>query len=143
MNTFFRGWRRKTGCLTLVMALAVMSMWIRSAYVKDVFIPPRWVGLNAALFSLEHSIAYQHFNATVTPPEPFWVSFPITGSEINAAGDRWKWRCNGFGYISNSEGYCLMAPYWCFAVPLTMLSACLILWTPRKRPTEKEAPSTR
>ncbi len=30
MHTVFHGWRRKLGCVTLVMALALTGLWIRS-----------------------------------------------------------------------------------------------------------------
>jgi hypothetical protein len=38
MREFFRGWRRKAGLVTLVMACAVMAMWARSRFINDV--PP-------------------------------------------------------------------------------------------------------
>jgi hypothetical protein len=117
----------------VVVALAITSMWIRSVYVKDVFVPPQWVGLKASLLSLEHSIAYQHFDTAAPTSERLWVSFSIDGSEINAPGHDWQWRSNGFGYISDPGRTCLVIPYWSLAVPITLLSACLILWKPRKK----------
>ncbi|MEI8017876.1 MAG: hypothetical protein WCH39_06725 [Schlesneria sp.] len=30
MGNFFQGWRRKTGCVTLVIGLAVIALWLRS-----------------------------------------------------------------------------------------------------------------
>ena len=38
MREFFRGWRRKAGCISLVMALALMGVWIRSLSVMDLAI---------------------------------------------------------------------------------------------------------
>lgn len=35
MRTFFRGWRRKAGVAALVVALALMAVWIRSTIVLD------------------------------------------------------------------------------------------------------------
>ena len=35
MGEFFRGWRRKIGCLTLVMALVAMAGWVRSLGRQD------------------------------------------------------------------------------------------------------------
>ncbi len=113
------------------MSLAMTGMWIRSAYVKDVFVPPQWTGLDASLLSLEHSIAYQHFDTATSPSERLWVSFSIDGSEINAPGHNWQWRYNGFGRISNPSGSCLVVPYWSLTVPILLLAARLILWKPR------------
>ena len=35
MPTFFHGWRRKAGCVTLVMAWVFARMWERSPYSDD------------------------------------------------------------------------------------------------------------
>ena len=36
MREFFKGWRRKAGCVTLVMVLLLTSAWIRSYVAGDV-----------------------------------------------------------------------------------------------------------
>ena len=36
MREFFRGWRRKIGVVTLLMALVAMGGWVRSLYSVDV-----------------------------------------------------------------------------------------------------------
>lgn len=35
MGEFFKGWRRKTGVLTLVMACLFAAVWVRSMYQRD------------------------------------------------------------------------------------------------------------
>ena len=35
MREFFRGWRRKVGCVALVMALATCGLWMRSRAIED------------------------------------------------------------------------------------------------------------
>lgn len=35
MKNFFHGWRRKTGCLTLMLACALCSLWLRSLRTND------------------------------------------------------------------------------------------------------------
>jgi len=40
MRAFFSGWRRKIGCVTLLMALAFMGGWVRSLSDTDVFEAP-------------------------------------------------------------------------------------------------------
>ncbi|MDB5345631.1 MAG: hypothetical protein JWP89_4008 [Schlesneria sp.] len=37
MREFFRGWRRKTGCITLVMACVVTGLWVRTLFFSDQF----------------------------------------------------------------------------------------------------------
>ena len=34
---FFRGWRQKIGCVTLVVACGFMGLWIRGHGVKDLY----------------------------------------------------------------------------------------------------------
>src|SRR5947209_2489025 len=62
MNNFFHGWRRRAGCVTLVMACVFMAGWVRSFKTADL------VGLysdttycatsNAGEFRLEISTPY-------------------------------------------------------------------------------------
>jgi len=35
MGDFFKGWRRKAGCVTLVMACTFAAAWVRSFIVED------------------------------------------------------------------------------------------------------------
>ena len=35
MGELFKGWRRKLGCVTLVMACAMMGMWFRSKFIEE------------------------------------------------------------------------------------------------------------
>lgn len=35
MREFLKGWRRKAGCVTLVVALGLMTVWMRSHYFVD------------------------------------------------------------------------------------------------------------
>jgi hypothetical protein len=37
MHTFFHGWRRKAGLVSLVMALAMFGLWMRSMVHYDFF----------------------------------------------------------------------------------------------------------
>jgi hypothetical protein len=35
MREFFKGWRRKAGCVTLVLAGAILIVWMRSQLITD------------------------------------------------------------------------------------------------------------
>ena len=37
MREFFKGWKRKLGCVTLVTACLLMGMWIRSQRIHDAY----------------------------------------------------------------------------------------------------------
>ena len=39
MSEVFRGWRRKTGCITLLMACIFMGQWIRIRFALDQLAP--------------------------------------------------------------------------------------------------------
>ena len=56
MNGFFKGWRRKTGMVTLVIPCAVMVAWMRSLLVVDeVLIRKNLQGTSDGLVSVEGS----------------------------------------------------------------------------------------
>lgn len=104
MHAFFHGWRRKTGMVTLVMAGPFVVGWVYG-----------------------HSLAPNSEGGIGVN-----VEFKSPGIAIE---------CTEFGYAPQSlESYTshlrvlaeLFVPYWAIAVPLTLLSAYLILWKPRK-----------
>lgn len=105
MHTFFHGWRRKAGVVILVMAGPFVAGWVYGRSLAP---------------NTEGGIGVN-------------VEFKPVGIVIE---------CTEFGYASQSpESYTshlrilaeLFVPYWAIAVPLTLLSAWLILWKPRKR----------
>ena len=54
MREFFRGWKRKLGVVSLVMACVFMAGWVRSSLLTDRFaiITPAQCGF--VIFSLDH-----------------------------------------------------------------------------------------
>ena len=143
MSIFFRGWRRKAGCVALLMALVLMSTWIRSLVVWDwVFIFPTsdvalelksdrgrlgfegrslmdWEPSTSEWLSGVHSPHFGLFAYLENQPDESFV---------------WRWDCAGFS-IGRFSSYDFVAiPYWSLVVPLTLLSAYLFFWQPRTRP---------
>lgn len=109
MLEFFRGWRRKTGVVTLVMALVLMTGWVRSFHFCDLlWIQSPWGS---------HFVYSEcgHFRAWVFSGRRFAT---ICGWVLSQPGE---WMHDG-----NS------VPYGPIVIPLTLLSAYLILWKPRK-----------
>lgn len=134
MHSFFHGWRRKTGFVTLVMALAFVGGWIRSLSVTDSWQFPvgnrwhvgfvshggqfscGWDNLEEAMsyewrsFEWRKSVAYQFHN----------IRFDFSGGKAP--------KCGG-GKPSQ-----LMISYWSITLPLTLLSAYLLLVPSTKQP---------
>jgi hypothetical protein len=159
MREFFRGWRRKVGCVTLVMACVVMGLWIRGFHWQDSaeFCPSRTIYTTSSGYGY---FAFQAFefpargaalsqSSVSTSPlrllQMGWNSSLITeelgefapwkGAESEA---HWKWQSFLVGTASfdtvnlnYSKSYAII-PCWSIAIPLTLLSAYLILWKPRK-----------
>ena len=132
MHTFFHGWRRQAGVVTLVMALALMSGWIRSLSVTDSCQLPvggRWQAgcvshrgrFSCGWTDLEGAMDYEWR----TVPNHGPIALRIRGLYFDFTGGQAP---NPSGKLSPH-----IIPYWCVVLPLTLLSAYLILWKPRKR----------
>jgi len=109
MGEFFKGWRRKTGIVTLVMALLSGSLWMRSYRWGEYIACPV-----ARIDSEEGSISFSRSNG-----ELVWGTFAVSP---------------GRGL---SKHFDIESPYSCITTPLIFLSAYLLLVKPRpKKPTE-------
>mgnify|MGYP001554100057 CR=1 FL=1 len=136
MHTFFHGWRRKAGCVKLIMAVAVFGMWMRSRVMFDWLtfatnLRGHWVCSYAdsiwwISFPQDRSAWWLPFNSgddsslsLLSIPERAtraWVNVHFLLRQRNRPEvKRWKVR------------------YWQIVISLTLLSAYLILWKPRKR----------
>ena len=160
MGEFFKGWRRTTGCVTLVMACVAMSGWIRSSIHTDclerIHCHSRYAVASRFGFV---SLLYQKWpDDSATPwgatrfriwsvadsPQPdkdgvLQPYDPAYGAKVL----NWRWRWVGFYGSSGSSdttgkaGSQLlqfeyrMVHYWSITIPLTLLSAYLLLVKPR------------
>ena len=122
MHNFFHGWRRKAGVVTLVMALTVYAAWMRSRNIIDT--------MSFRVGSRQHEITslYQRIN---------WWSWQIEDESYPVG-----WRtepADPYDHVVNHRtDFRTYTAYWetlyIFpALVLTLLSAYLILWKPRKR----------
>lgn len=138
MGAFLRGWRRKAGCVTLVMACALTGMWVRTVTLVDgVFYCP------AGDFEVEVISARSRINIStgyggmgqkwymlrrnlnpMLPAEPFddeGFTYNLSfweikyGSTERPAGLNRRW----------------IVPYCWVVLPLTLLSTWLLLVNPR------------
>lgn len=154
MHTFFHGWRRKMGLATLVMACVVAAGRIRSPAIQDTITIGSGTSSQFKLISVLNRLVVAKLltEGTEFPTAPFWDA-------QNASENSWalnfqfsKWVSPtiftslntdlytfGSGPIMRSDTancevtFCSF-PYWFIDMPLTLLSAYLILWKPRKKP---------
>ncbi len=149
MREFFRGWRRKAGGLTLLIACVLVGMWIRSLVIWDdllVMSADTRCDLNSerGRFSIEWRRS-DHEGALFT----FWRNDTYENFDIRLlrfldddAKSKFVWRLDCIGVSIGTlspkmsddfEMHFVVVSYWVAALPLTLLSAYLILWKPRKR----------
>jgi hypothetical protein len=150
MSEIFRGWRRKAGCVTLAIACLLLVGWLRSLIVIDIYSTPGKE--SESLVSGLHGIAWwsndfgrdigngvHALGGWTTISSSYWKkgSHPHDLDRI-----KWHWRLLGFGYGEDIRPDYMMTyryiPYWSLVVPVTLLSAYLILWRPR-RPVNSDA----
>lgn len=126
MKDFFHGWRRKAGVVTLGLACAVMGMWVRSLRSFDAayFMME---GRQHAVYSVNASLnwsAWKHerdmelnkLASQAMPAYDWWIVAAMPGGE----------------YDYNEHGRWSI-PNLSIVLPLTLLSAYLLLWKPRTR----------
>ena len=160
MREFFHGWRRKVGCVALVMACVLACVWLRSLITYDVI--HQNVGeRNYGISSCEGRLTLVWFSFATT--EPFvWHSGDVSKIDYFFRAPEpgepkkpydplrewrviWRWDWGGFHVGAGETGdpnnltqiVTAVFPYAALVIPLTLLSAYLILWKPRQR-TEAE-----
>lgn len=152
MREFFKGWRRKVGCVALVMAVFLAAVWRRSQTYADGFVLPvssNMFGIISSLSSMEFFVAgFQSDEAASQWLSSGWQTTRIRRNwkgdvlddetTVGIGDNRWVWGRFGFGMFENDTGgnhrlVAVIIPFWSLVVPVTLLSAFLILWKPRKK----------
>ena len=134
MGEFFRGWRRKIGCVTLVIACVLMVGWVRCQTIAEVV----QVGIGNRNFYLLSVDDKLHLG--VQQPgggwhQWGWVAEPSSNTRFRIHVNRdpdVDLRLCGAGLVSYGTGGAggkieLRFPYWSINIPLTLLSAYLLL----------------
>ncbi|HEY4259609.1 MAG TPA: hypothetical protein VGM98_05610 [Schlesneria sp.] len=147
MHTFFHGWRRKAGVVTLVIALAALGLWVRTRVACDLFeMRPN----DTAIFSLalnQSSIEFNHHweeahsgeSINRSPKNLFeWSSHATNGNvPIDLWIDYGQWRYFSIethgGRTSSGQDAYVKVPYLTSVIALTLLSGYLIFYKPPKR----------
>ena len=116
MREFFHGWRRKLGCVTLVMACVLLGMWGRSTLVVVLM-----------HFDIRDRLYWMESRNGVL----IWGCSEYESGEVHVG--------NGWSAIPTNGpvGSDCYGPFWVTylhpAIALTLLSALLLLWKPRTR----------
>jgi hypothetical protein len=126
MRDFFKGWRRKAGCVTLVMALAMVALWSRSYLTND-------IGMLAVgdwqheFSSIDGEILWRCWRPVGIRPADGYERIPVNALQRVASvkGVHWLSR------FDNSDTRRIA--YWSLILPPTILAAVLLLWPRRKR----------
>lgn len=145
MAESFRGWKRKVGVAVLTMACVMTSVWIRSMFIIDCweysseqYTCHSWVSGRQQFHwrrfeSLNPDILVgPYVGGWMTAPASRWIAFD------NPNWDRfsdcaWRWGGAGFdvGEVRdvgiNQRLYFWAVPYWSVVLPLTLISAWLLL----------------
>ena len=139
MRDFFQGWKRKAGCVALVVACLCMAAWLRSAHSTEVI---NWD--NDSHEFILASIDTMFVVGIGVSTESFqwaWPEFASTErSDFEDETEPVVWCLNlagiRFGMLimpPPNHALCLLAVSYPFIViPLTLLSAWLLLSMPRK-----------
>ena len=147
MGDIFKGWRRKIGVLTLVLACAFMIGWVRSVFCEDVLtlinFPRQWavdsLSGHFGLFTWENPEDRFRF-----APIIHWDRFPMFPAHESVTEELIQ------SAVNNSSGYfgrdvvshtiiSIVVPYWSIVLSLTALSAFLLLAKPGQPAQRKTA----
>ena len=136
MREFFHGWRRKVGCVTLVMACALTIGWMRSVTKCDEVRIPVKNGVVVGMVSGASSVGiHWGIDNGLRYPEVWSIEASESpGSCLMDLGWRVRGDLLGFGfvYIPGDRSSLWAVPYILMVLPLAILSAYLILWKPRR-----------
>lgn len=165
MREFFKSWRRKAGCISLAMACVFMAGWFRSNKFVDTLTFCRNPGRTAyAIQSSRQGICWskeqQKLPGSLMNHKLFTSSAFSNGTvhslDTRFESSKWRWRWWGFDFGENQYDQekasqlgadysprvwiVWIIPYWSIVLPLTLLSACLLLGKSRSARTPIDEP---
>ena len=144
MDDYFMGWRRTLGCVTLVIALMFSIGWVRSTVAFDLLGCYYSKKITLTIISEAHLLGLQYnyvgdIEDTDIPARSeklFWGSHPLefVGYSEMLIEPRINWHHYWVYYAARhsdpATGYHFkigMIPYWTIVIPLTLVSAHLLL----------------
>lgn len=123
MLEFFRGWKRKAGCVTLVLACVFAVGWMRSRDTFDaVYLCKQFIIFSAR----DQLIVSKQLELTFPEQGMTWKLDPSLTGAVH-------WWSGSATSMSNLSSRPRMISYWAIVVPLTAISTWLLLSKPRTR----------
>ncbi|MDB5345404.1 MAG: hypothetical protein JWP89_3781 [Schlesneria sp.] len=122
MCTFFHGWRRKVGCVTLMLACGLMAMWMRSDFLLD--------RIMFVIAGRQHDV--QSLDGKISWNQDRIDAFHEPIFKLQSRHPPKSKRTGSFDSLTPGEHRVILS-YWSLTIPLGLLSTYLILWKPRKR----------
>ncbi len=147
MRTHFQPLRRKIGVLMLMMACVLMAGWVRSLHRAD-FLACEPGHVYMGLHSVDTMLTGQLIAGKDLSPwgwPYFWSIDYVPHEEAVLHGDPWQLNTAGIRFKTIAEspyvykGYLVAVCYPWIVVPLTMLSAWLLLSKPRPPKTKADS----
>ena len=139
MGDVFHGWRRKAGCVTLLMACVSAAALIRSLSIHDQFSVVtgrsiREVGsVNQHLFFSVFREVPPFPTWTITNPFGIWTIERFETFDDFTESITWTWKFCGIAGVSHTAAYTILhISYWSIVIPLILLSAYLLLSKPQQ-----------
>ena len=151
MDGFFHGWRRKFGVVTLVMACVLTALWVRSIAFWDI----KKSGGDSAgrCYLVESDNGGVTLGQTENSRDAF-AEFHCWSDPVSESNNQpplspelytWRWKAMGFDFarLCSRNGSVNITywtiPYWSLVIPLTFVSAFLLLSRPRQSTANKAA----
>ncbi len=130
MGDFCKGWRRKIGVMTLVMACVFAAGWVRSLTIGD----QSTIRMNDnSLFWMISNNGWFGCIAVLEPKVGSTTAFFLHWTDRSSPGNRNMGPFDGVPYRWDWETYPhFILPYSTMVIPLTLVSLWLLLFKPRK-----------
>lgn len=148
MQEFFRGWKRKTGIVTLLITCMLTAGWVRSTRMYERFGYRTGESCFHWIYSVRGEIWWIRSQEHDGHLDFKWyASGPDTTFLLCLPSDRtWYWRIGKLEYGEYAETFLkhryVMMPYWLLVIPLTLVSAWLFFSKLRPtKATQSESPS--
>ena len=146
MGEYFKPMRRKIGCITLLMACVFVGGWVRSLRIQDAIVVPYGRGSSVQVVSACQCLILVSASDPMSPVSMNKFSW-WSESVPSYLGDYYRLRfmeviptikCRRFHPSefrhsqTSTVANCYHIPYWSIVIPLTLISAFLLLSKPRK-----------
>ena len=143
MWDFFRGWKRKVGVVTLFLACSLSAAWVRSSFLQESLNLPIGERSSVQIVSQCQSLNLFAIRAHLADPQLHIIDYSgeklyDTVPHVQLGGMRFSGP-KGYFHLQfqmDAQTWSVMLitlPYWMLVLPLTLLSAYLLLKKSRTR----------